>query len=112
MTGKEHRADTARGVIVLRCLADFFAARSGLPALVGFHVTWSHAEQVWGVDAQLDTGAGLPEVERWALALDDAVVTSRDVDGPYKAYTVHEATGTAHGHPVTVWTHDRHGDGR
>ncbi|GAA4997496.1 hypothetical protein GCM10023205_83630 [Yinghuangia aomiensis] len=112
MTSNDNRADVTRGVIVLRCLADFLAARRGLPDVIGVQITWSHADRVWGVLAQLAVDAGLSEVERWALALDDAVITSQEVDGAHGPYMSHEATGTVHGHPVRVWTHVRHKEAR
>ncbi|UGQ14278.1 hypothetical protein LO772_12205 [Yinghuangia sp. ASG 101] len=99
------RIDIGAGANVLRCFADFVSARPGLPPVVCLRVTWSHTDHCWEVEGQLASDAGVAEVERWGIALDDAVITAEDGNGQYLGpYVKHTATGTVHGHLVSVWT--------
>ncbi|WP_436772202.1 hypothetical protein [Yinghuangia sp. YIM S09857] len=105
MSGRPSAVNMARVAVVLRCFADFVAARPGLPVLVGLHVDWSHVTERWSIKGQLP-GADTGELERWALALDDPSVTSYESEGYYVGPHKHrEVHGTVHGHRVSVWAH-------
>ncbi|MEU0938487.1 hypothetical protein [Embleya sp. NPDC005971] len=93
-----------RGVIVLRCVADFLGSHPTLPAISSMELTWSQADLVWSVSVHLyDVTAG--DMERWASVLDDAVTAGAEKTTRYiREHTLFEVTGTVHGHPVTVWT--------
>ncbi|WP_436788582.1 hypothetical protein [Yinghuangia sp. YIM S10712] len=104
--------DVAGGLNVMRCFADFVASRPGLPALVSVRVTWSHTDRCWEVQVQLVSGSAVAEVERWGIALDDAVVMSEEHESAYLGpHMHHEVTGTVHGHLVSVWAAERRGNG-
>jgi hypothetical protein len=96
--------DMARGVIVMRCVADFIGARPTLPAMTSLEVDWSHVDLFWTVKIHLFR-ASTRDMDRWASALDDAVTTRSDRSDIYVGDHTHiEVIGTVHGHPVQVWT--------
>jgi hypothetical protein len=106
MNAEDFDVDMARCAVMLRCFADFMAARPGLPQLASLSVTWSHVARLWEVRCQLD-GESVMGIARWALALEDPVESTRDGNdkylGPYRQRAV---SGTVHGHAVTVWAHE------
>ena len=89
-----------RGVVVLRCLADFLGARPLLPAVTSFEVAWSIPEQAWQIKAHA-FGRDARDLAAWAAAVDDPVTTTE----PARTGTATrlDVRGTIHGHPVRVW---------
>ncbi|UGQ15133.1 hypothetical protein LO772_17120 [Yinghuangia sp. ASG 101] len=99
------RIDMRGGANVMRCFADFISARPGLPEAAAVQVVWSFIARAWEIRVQLE-GDAAGNVERWAVALDDPVITSETKErGCAGRYVRHQVDGTAHGHPVNVWTH-------
>jgi hypothetical protein len=89
-----------RGVLVLRCLADFLGARPALPAVTTLDVSWSIADRAWSVRAHLFGGTAR-DLAAWAFAIDDAVTTTEPMTSG--AGMRMDVRGTVHGHPVHVW---------
>lgn len=113
MRSSKFPVDMARCAVVLRCFADFIAARPGLPDLVAVDVVWSHMAETWEVKGQLPHDCTPDDVVRWALVLDDPVTTADERQhAEDEPYLLHTATGTVHGHPVVVWLHLPTGSGR
>lgn len=96
--------DMVRGTTILRCVADFMAARPSLPALCRIEIMWSHIEEAWRLSGQLD-GDDASDIDKWAVSLDDSVLTMRVVASDQDRYTVREVAGTLHGVDMRVWMH-------
>lgn len=104
MRHTEYEADMARGVTVLRCVADFIGCRPTLPPATSVDLVWSCADLVWSVKIHVYGGTG-QDLQRWASALDDAVTTRVEGSNTYIGeHTRIDVVGTIHGHAVTVWT--------
>ncbi|WP_436785946.1 hypothetical protein [Yinghuangia sp. YIM S10712] len=100
-TGSE--IDMGRAAVALRCFADFIACRPSLPKLADVRLAWSYVDRCWSFSGQLHHPVSVDALTLWSCAIDDAVITARELS---PRTVQHEVSGTVHGHLIAVWLHE------